>query len=166
MSEFTGGQFISLSQLSDQPIDKIRDLIHYILREGMADNGPRMLPATVISMLFVLGLETACINIIGGIVCGVQLIPPLLSIIPTELALGRNFDKEGRRSKSGSRCANFWAAHRQNANCGYWNSCEKNKGRRESHESDRHSQAHRRPGPSSHPRRDPPHHAHPRGRPV
>ena len=35
------------------------------------------------------------ISIMGGIVCGAQLIPPLLSIIPTELALSRNFDKEG-----------------------------------------------------------------------
>ena len=33
-------------------------------------------------------------SIMGGIACGAQLIPPLLSIIPTELALRTNFDKE------------------------------------------------------------------------
>lgn len=58
-----------------------------------------MLPATVIAMLFVLGADTERVSIVGGIVCGAQLIPLLLSIIPTELALRKNFDKEGRRLK-------------------------------------------------------------------
>lgn len=58
-----------------------------------------MLPVTVAAMLFVLGADTERVGIAGGIVCGAQLIPLLLSIIPTELALRRNFDKEGRRLK-------------------------------------------------------------------
>ena len=83
-----------------------------------------MLPATLATMLFVLGEDTEHISIMGGIVCGAQLIPPLLSIIPTELALRRNFDKEGRRKQVRFRCANFWAAHRQNETADT-NSCEK-----------------------------------------
>lgn len=58
-----------------------------------------MLPATVAAMLFVLGADTGCVSLVGAVVCGAQLVPPLFSIIPTELALRRNFDKEGRRKR-------------------------------------------------------------------
>ena len=33
----------------------------------------------------------------GGIICGVQLIPLIGSILPTEIALKKNFDKNGTR---------------------------------------------------------------------
>lgn len=56
-----------------------------------------MLPATVIAMLFVLGADTERVGAMGGVVCGAQLVPLLISFIPTELALRRNFDKEGKR---------------------------------------------------------------------
>lgn len=58
-----------------------------------------MLPATVAAMLFVLGADTGRVSLVGAVVCGAQLVPPLSSIIPTELALRRNFDKEGRRKR-------------------------------------------------------------------
>ncbi|WP_444850679.1 hypothetical protein [Lacrimispora indolis] len=34
---------------------------------------------------------------LGGIICGVQLIPLIGSILPTEIALKKNFDKNGTR---------------------------------------------------------------------
>ena len=38
-----------------------------------------------------------CVGSIGGIICGVQLIPLIGSILPTEIALKKNFDKNGTR---------------------------------------------------------------------
>jgi len=48
--------------------------------------GMVMLPITVIFMLLVIGK-----------ICGVQLIPLIGSILPTEIALKKNFDKNGIR---------------------------------------------------------------------
>ena len=38
-----------------------------------------------------------CVGSMGGIICGVQLIPLIGSILPTEIALKKNFDKNGTR---------------------------------------------------------------------
>jgi len=59
--------------------------------------GMVMLPITVIFMLLVIGKNEDCVGSIGGIICGVQLIPLIGSIIPTEIALKKNFDKNGTR---------------------------------------------------------------------
>ena len=59
--------------------------------------GMVMLPITVISMLLVIGKNEDCVGSIGGIICGVQLIPLIGSILPTEIALKKNFDKNGTR---------------------------------------------------------------------
>ena len=56
-----------------------------------------MLPITVIFMLLVIGKNEDCVGSIGGIICGVQLIPLIGSILPTEIALKKNFDKNGTR---------------------------------------------------------------------
>lgn len=42
---------------------------------------------------------TDIVSIISSMTCGAQLISPLLSIIPTELAPGRKFNIEGRRKQ-------------------------------------------------------------------
>lgn len=52
---------------------------------------------SIIAMLFVLGKDNDTVGMIGGIVCGLQLIPVLGSIYPTEKALKKTFDKEGNR---------------------------------------------------------------------
>ena len=52
---------------------------------------------TVIFMLLVIGKNEDCVGSIGGIICGVQLIPLIGSILPTEIALKKNFDKNGTR---------------------------------------------------------------------
>ena len=43
------------------------------------------------------GKNEDCVGSIGGIICGVQLIPLIGSILPTEIALKKNFDKNGTR---------------------------------------------------------------------
>ena len=59
--------------------------------------GMVMLPITVIFMLLVIGKNEDCVGSVGGMICGVQLIPLIGSIIPTEKALKKNFDKNGKR---------------------------------------------------------------------
>ncbi len=59
--------------------------------------GLAMLPLTVISMLFVIGKSEDYAGTVGGIICGVQLIPLIGSIFPTEIALKKNFDKSGKK---------------------------------------------------------------------
>ena len=59
--------------------------------------GMVMLPITVICMLLVIGKNKDCVGSIGGIINGVQLIPLIGAILPTEIALRKNFDKNGTR---------------------------------------------------------------------
>lgn len=59
--------------------------------------GMVMLPITVIFMLLVIGKSEDCVGSMGGIICGVQLIPLIGSILPTEIALKKNFDKNGTK---------------------------------------------------------------------
>lgn len=59
--------------------------------------GMVMLPITIILMLLVIGKNIDCIGIAGGIICGVQLILLIGTIFPTETALRKHFDKNGKR---------------------------------------------------------------------
>ena len=59
--------------------------------------GLAMLPITVIFMLLVIGKNEDHVGTVGGIICGVQLIPLIGSIFPTEIALKKKFDKSGKR---------------------------------------------------------------------
>ena len=59
--------------------------------------GMVLLPITVIFMLLVIGKSEDCVGSMGGIICGVQLIPLIGSILPTEIALKKNFDKNRTR---------------------------------------------------------------------
>lgn len=62
--------------------------------------GMILLPITVIFMFFVIGESKDCVGTVGGIIMGVQLVPLIGSIFPTEIALRKNFDKRGKRRKS------------------------------------------------------------------
>ena len=53
--------------------------------------------AMTVRMIMILGKNEDCVGSIGGIICGVQLIPLMGSILPTEIALKKNFDKNGTR---------------------------------------------------------------------
>ncbi len=62
--------------------------------------GTVMLIVSIISMCFVIGKEIDVIGTFGAIVCGVQLVFLVGSIFPTEIALKKEFDKEGNRKQA------------------------------------------------------------------
>lgn len=62
--------------------------------------GTIMLIVSVIVMCFVIGKEIDVIGNFGAIVCGVQLVFLVGSIIPTEIALKKEFDKQGNRKQA------------------------------------------------------------------
>lgn len=58
-----------------------------------------LLVLSVIPLLFVLGRDVEAVGMVGIVVCFAQLVPMVGSIIPTEIALKRNFDSNGRKRK-------------------------------------------------------------------
>ncbi len=52
---------------------------------------------TVIALIPVMRETENTIGTVGGVICGMQMIPFIGSIIPTERALRRTFDKNGNR---------------------------------------------------------------------
>ncbi|EFI42014.1 MULTISPECIES: SdpI family protein [Peptoniphilus] len=56
-----------------------------------------MLPISIISMLFIIKKDINTVGKIGGIICLLQLIVLILSIIPTEKALKKSFDSNGNK---------------------------------------------------------------------
>ena len=61
--------------------------------------GMILLVITVIAMLFLLGKSVDTISYWGGTICMIQLLPLIGGIGPTENALRKNFDKNGKRIK-------------------------------------------------------------------
>ena len=59
--------------------------------------GWMLLPVSVLVMALVAGKPQDVVGTAGGILCEVQLIPLIGSIVPTEIALRKNFDKNGNR---------------------------------------------------------------------
>ena len=59
--------------------------------------GMVLIPLTVIPMLAVIGQDKDTVGEIGGIVCFIQMIPLAGVIVPTEIALRKRFDRNGRR---------------------------------------------------------------------
>lgn len=62
--------------------------------------GTVMLIVSIISMCFVIGKEIDVIGTFGAIVCGMQLVFLVGSIFPTEIALKKEFDKQGNRKQA------------------------------------------------------------------
>lgn len=57
--------------------------------------GLAVLPVSVVVMLCVIGRDSDTVGTVGGILCGVQMVP-LIAVIPlTEIALRKKFDKNG-----------------------------------------------------------------------
>ena len=56
-----------------------------------------LLPLSAIALLFVMGRDTERIAAVGLAVCAVQILPLAGALIPTEAALRRHFDKNGKR---------------------------------------------------------------------
>ena len=61
--------------------------------------GYMILVISVMTMFFVIGKGKNVIGILGGILCGVQLVFLIGSIFPTERALKKNFDEYGNRKR-------------------------------------------------------------------
>lgn len=59
--------------------------------------GLALTPLSVLGMLLVLGKGSSAVGTAGTVLCTLQLLPLLLSIIPTEHALRKTFDKDGNR---------------------------------------------------------------------
>ena len=55
------------------------------------------LPITVIGMLLAIGKNAEVVGTVGAVITGVQLVFLIGSIFPTEIALRKNFDKNGKR---------------------------------------------------------------------
>ena len=60
-------------------------------------SGLIMLPLSVIVMMFVFGGLENVVGTVGAVLCGIQFIPILISIILTEKALNKTFDENGIR---------------------------------------------------------------------
>lgn len=58
-----------------------------------------LLPLNIIPLLFVIGKGTDLIGTVGIVICLVDTVLMVLSIIPTEMALKKNFDSDGNRIK-------------------------------------------------------------------
>lgn len=56
-----------------------------------------LLPISIIVIAMVFGKPEDTVGTVGGVLCGIQMIPLIGSIIPTEKALGKTFDKNGIR---------------------------------------------------------------------
>ncbi len=61
--------------------------------------GMVMLPVSAVAMLFALGKNENTVGIVGGIICTAQVIILIGSIYPTEKALRKNFDRNGKRCR-------------------------------------------------------------------
>lgn len=59
--------------------------------------GMVLLSISIAAMLLVIGETENVVGNVVGILCGIQMIPLVGSIIPTEIALKRTFDKNGKR---------------------------------------------------------------------
>lgn len=56
-----------------------------------------LLLVSVVAMFFALGKDIIVVSIIGGIVCAVQIVVMICTMIPTEIALKKTFDRNGNR---------------------------------------------------------------------
>jgi len=52
---------------------------------------------SVLVMFFVCGKDFIVVSIIGGIVCAIQIVIMICTMIPTEITLKKNFDEYGNR---------------------------------------------------------------------
>ena len=56
-----------------------------------------LLPVSILPLLFVMGGDENTVSIVGGVICTVQVVVLLGSIVPVEKALKRTFDRDGNR---------------------------------------------------------------------
>ena len=82
--------------LSEQNEDTWR-FAHSVFGRIWYRTGLILLPVTLAAMLLVFGRDKDMVGTVGSIVCLVQLPVMLYAILPTERALKKNFDEDGKR---------------------------------------------------------------------
>lgn len=73
------------------------EFAHHHFGRTWRSAGCALLPVTVLVFLFCIEKSEGEIGIAGGALCAVQVVVLILSIVPTERALRREFDEEGKR---------------------------------------------------------------------
>lgn len=73
------------------------DFAHRYFGRLWLKGGLILLPVSLVIMLFVLGKNEDIVGTVGGILCFFQTIPLIGAIFPTEKALIKEFDAEGRK---------------------------------------------------------------------
>ncbi len=73
------------------------DFAHRYFGRLWLQGGLILLPVSLMIMLFVLGKNQNIVGTVGGILCFLQMVPLIGAIFPTEKALKKEFDKEGRK---------------------------------------------------------------------
>lgn len=58
-----------------------------------------LLPVNLIPMLLVIWESRELVNIVGSVLCAIDMVVIIASIFPTEAALKRTFDQDGNRKK-------------------------------------------------------------------
>lgn len=58
-------------------------------------SGLILLPLSVGAMILVIGGSENVVGTVGATLCGIQIVPMIVSVILTEKALNKNFDKNG-----------------------------------------------------------------------
>ncbi len=56
-----------------------------------------LLPISIAVMLFFIGRDVGTVGTAGAVLSGLQILPMILTIIPTESALRKNFDEYGNK---------------------------------------------------------------------
>ena len=70
-------------------------------RKGMVCYRMDRILLTIPAMLLLLGHDENTIGTVGGIICLAQCVPMAAVTVPTEIALRKNFDKQGNRREAG-----------------------------------------------------------------
>jgi len=73
------------------------EFAHHHCGKNWKTTGLFMLIPSALVMLFFIGKDIQTVGEIGSVVMGVQTVILLGSLIPTEIALRKNFDKDGNR---------------------------------------------------------------------
>ena len=83
------------------PMSKINrdtwDFAHRVCGRFWFVAGLILLPLSIVPLLGVRGGDAHTVGLVGGVVCGLQLIPLIAAIPVTEAALRRTFDDCGQR---------------------------------------------------------------------
>lgn len=73
------------------------DFAHRYFGRLWQKSGLVLVPVSLVVMLFVLGKDQDVVGTVGGVLSFCQMVPLIGAIFPTEKALKKEFDEEGRK---------------------------------------------------------------------